>query len=76
MPDRFGDADPEDAYDASDRTADRLDVLHRIVSALEAAPATDPRRVFRIGDALRLLEGIHRHRSEVAHLRTRLLAIR
>jgi hypothetical protein len=72
----FGDADPEDAYDAQDRTADRLDVLHRIVGALEELPATDPRRVFRIGEALRLLDTIHRHRAEVHHLRVRLLAIR
>lgn len=72
----FGDADPEDAYDARDRPADRLDVLHRIVAALEALPADDPRRTFRIGDALRLLDTIARHRTEVHHLRTRLLAIR
>ena len=72
----FGDTDPEDAYDAQDRTADRLDVLHRIVAALEALPATDPRRVWRIGDALRLLDTITRHRAEVHHLRVRLMAIR
>lgn len=72
----FGDVDPEDAYDASDRTSDKLDVLHRIVDALEHTPASDPRRTFRIGDALRLLETINRHRSEVHHLRDRLLSIR
>jgi hypothetical protein len=70
----FGDVDPEDAYDVNDRTADRLDVLQRVVAALEALPE-DPRRRFRIVDALRLLDGIHRHRQEAGHLRARLEAL-
>jgi hypothetical protein len=72
----FGDADPEDAYDASDRAGDRLDVLHRVVADLEHAPADDPRRTWRIADTMRLLDTIKRHRAEVHHLRVRLMAIR
>ena len=34
----FGDFDPEDAYDVNDRPNDRLDVLHKVVAALEASP--------------------------------------
>ena len=71
----FGDADPEDGYDATDRSGDRLDVLHRTVAALEALDPADGRRAFRIGDALRLLATITRHRTEVAHLRSRLEAL-
>ena len=71
----FGDAEPEDGYDAGDRAADRLDVLHRVVAALEALPPDDGRRAFRIGDALRLLASVSRHRQEVAHLRARLEAL-
>ena len=71
----FGDFDPEDAYDVNDRPNDRLDVLHKIVAALEASPVDDSRRGFRIADALRLLDGIKHHKSEVGALRTRLEAL-
>jgi hypothetical protein len=71
----FGDFDPEDAYDVNDRPGDRLDVLHKVVASLEASPASDVRRAFRIADALRLLEAIKHHRSEVAALRARLEAL-
>jgi hypothetical protein len=71
----FGDFDPEDAYDVNDRPNDRLDVLHKVVAALEASPPDDVRRGFRIVDALRLLDGIRHHRSEVAVLRARLEAL-
>jgi hypothetical protein len=71
----FGDFDPEDAFDADDRSGDQLDVLHKVVVALEKVPADDARRPFRIVDALRLLATIHRHKAEVTHLRDRLEAL-
>ena len=54
----YGDADPEDAYDATDPPAIRLDVLERIIDALEA-DASDPRREIRRVDALRLVDDLN-----------------
>ena len=71
----FGDLDPEDAYDVGDRPGDRLDVLHKVVAALEALPVDDVRRGFRISDALRLIDNIPHHRQERAALRARLEAL-
>jgi hypothetical protein len=68
------DAEPEDAYDAGDPSAARLNVLHLVVAALEQAPE-DARRRFRIRDALRLLATIRHHRREVRRLRERLEAL-
>lgn len=76
MTDHCFEDQPEDGFDGQDRTADRLDVLHRIVNTLEKVPVDDPRRVWRIGDALRLCDTIPRHRAELAHLRARLMRIR
>ena len=55
----IGDHDPEDAYDASDPPAMCLAVLERVVADLEADPA-EPRREFRILDALRLVRVLGR----------------
>jgi hypothetical protein len=71
----FGDVDPEDAYDVGDLPSDRLNVLHKVVAALEVLPVDDLRRGFRIADALRLLDGIPRRRHEVKALRERLEAL-
>lgn len=50
----FGDADPEDGYDASDPIPTRLFVIGRIVEALAREP--DPaRRARRRENVLRLL---------------------
>jgi hypothetical protein len=67
----YGDSDPEDAYDAEDTPATRLDVLSNVVADLENRPS-EPRRAFRILDALRLLATIEHHRREVGQLRKRL----
>ena len=56
----IGDKDPEDAYDAGDPIATRLDVLTRAVTALRAAD--DSRRRARADDLLRV---IARFRSEL-----------
>jgi hypothetical protein len=76
----IGDAAPEDAYDADDKVAERLDVLHHIVADLERLHSELPRTLdedgrFRVKDALRLLDEIKRHRAEVGSLRTRLEAL-
>ena len=63
----IGDKDPEDAYDAGDPPAVRLEVLERIVASLQAI---DDRRELRRDDALRLVDnnrrapGVDRRRLE------------
>lgn len=52
----IGDLDPEDAYDAGDPPGTRLAVIGRIAESLQACDHDDPRRGFRIIDALRLLD--------------------
>jgi hypothetical protein len=54
---RFGDVDPEDAYDASDPIPTRLFVIGQIVDALAREPDPDRRRVRRDG-VVRLLTAL------------------
>lgn len=51
----FRDHDPEDAYDATDPISVRLDVLERVVAALNV---DDDRFDARRGDLLRLLDAL------------------
>lgn len=50
----IGDKDPEDAYDAGDPIAVRLDVLTRAVTQLRASPG-DARRRVRRDDLIRVI---------------------
>ena len=53
----YGDAEPEDAYDASDRLEDRLGVIVRILQARDADDDA-PRRARRTAELVRLLDVI------------------
>ncbi len=53
----YGDADPEDAYDASDPYPNRLAVIARIIVALEREPDPARRRTRRDG-VVRLLAAL------------------
>ena len=68
----YADKDPEDSYDATDPVSIRLDVLERIIEALEEDPG-DPRREARRVDALRLVAGfddLHsHHKRRLKHIR-------
>lgn len=72
----YGDADPEDAYDAGDPIPVRLDVLERIVASLRAN--RDDRFDARRRDAVRLIVRLgeedlpRRHRRRLRHIRDEL----
>ena len=67
----YADKDPEDAYDATDPVRDRVDVLERVVEALEA-DLDDPRMEARRRDALRLVANLAAEdltRKQARHVR-------
>ena len=68
----YGDKDPEDAYDAGDPVPVRLEILERIVTALESDPM-DRRVDVRRRDALRLVANLE---ADAAKDRLRLAFIR
>lgn len=72
--DRFGDFEPEDAYDESDPIELKIAVLERVAESLRApAAAADARTDTRRGDALRLVVNLER---QSLHLGARVNALR